>query len=145
MRKGIFADMMYMRTHDKATAARMPDLDAWREQKDFDFITDAGWYFKTLAAQEPGENNVLLANYANVHKDTEAYTDLLPFFGTDYGLCTLIKPQITFDDHLENIPFNGLIRNYSRSIKPWIQLGKENGLSILLDTEVSQQLPFFYF
>ena len=70
-------------------------------------------------------------------KDIEKYTSLLPFFGTDYGLCTLIKPQITFDKDLEEIPFNELMRNYTKSIKPGIQLGKENGLSILLDAEVS--------
>ena len=70
-------------------------------------------------------------------KDIEKYTSLLPFFVTDYGLCTLIKPQITFDKDLEEIPFNELMRNYTKSIKPGIQLGKENGLSILLDAEVS--------
>ena len=93
-------------------------------------------------------------------KDIEKYTSLLPFFGTDYGLCTLIKPQITFDKDLEEIPFNELMRNYTKSIKPGIQLGKENGLSILLDAEVcnlfrvllytahfsemSQYLPYFW-
>ena len=54
----------------------------------------AGWYFKTLAAQEPGESNVLMALYGNQSKDTEVFTDFLPFFGTDYGLCSLIKPQV---------------------------------------------------
>jgi hypothetical protein len=34
-----------------------------------------------------------MASYGKVFKDTEEYTDLLPFFGTDYGLCSLIKPQ----------------------------------------------------
>ena len=75
-------------------------------------------------------------------KDIEKYTSLLPFFGTDYGLCTLIKPQITFDKDLEEIPFNELMRNYTKSIKPGIQLGKENGLSILLDAEVCTYLEF---
>ena len=87
-----------------------------------------------------GENVVLLASYtldgSRRVKDIEKYTSLLPFFGTDYGLCTLIKPQITFDKDLEEIPFNELMRNYTKSIKPGIQLGKENGLSILLDAEV---------
>ena len=91
-----------------------------------------------------GENVVLRASYtldgARRVKDIEKYTSLLPFFGTDYGLCTLIKPQITFDKDLEEIPFNELMRNYTKSIKPGIQLGKENGLSILLDAEV-----LFYF
>lgn len=60
MRKGIFTDMMYMKTISKEEAKKMPDIDLWEDSKDFDFINEAGWYFKTLAAQEPGENNVLL-------------------------------------------------------------------------------------
>ena len=32
-----------------------PDMDKWEESKNLDFITEAGWYFKTLAAQEPGK------------------------------------------------------------------------------------------
>ena len=84
-----------------------------------------------------GENVVLRASYRRVYKDVKKYTSLLPFFGTDYGLCTLIKPQITFDPDLADVPFSDLMTNYTKSIKPGIQLGKENGLSILLDAEVS--------
>ena len=58
-----------------------------------DYVNAAGWYFKTLAAQEAGESNVLMALYGHQDKDTEVFTDFLPFFGTDYGLCSLIKPQ----------------------------------------------------
>ena len=76
------------------------------------------------------------AKYQQFSKDTEKFTSLLPFFGTDYGLCTLIKPQITFDEELENVPFEELMRKYTQTIKPGIQLGKENGLSLLLDAEV---------
>ena len=84
----------------------------------------------------PGENVVLRASYRRVAKNTETFTALLPFFGTDYGLCTLIKPQITFDPALKEVPFEILMKNYTETIKPGIQLGKENGLSILLDAEV---------
>jgi hypothetical protein len=44
--------------------------------------------------------------------------------------------QITFDPNLEHIPFETLMVNHTKEIKPGIQLGKENGLSILLDAEV---------
>ena len=63
-----------------------------------DYVNAAGWYFKTLAAQEAGESNVLMALYGNQSKDTEVFTDFLPFFGTDYGLCSLIKPQVSARD-----------------------------------------------
>jgi hypothetical protein len=79
---------------------------------------------------------VSFGKYRRIEKDIERFTSLLPFFGTDYGLCTLIKPQITFDPNLEHIPFETLMINYTKQIKPGIQLGKENGLSVLLDAEV---------
>ena len=51
------------------------------------FVSEAGWFFKTLAAQEPGEDNILAATYGRQNKNVSASTHLLPFFGTDYGLC----------------------------------------------------------
>ena len=36
-----------------------PDMDKWEDSKNLDFITEAGWYFKTLAAQEPGNINLI--------------------------------------------------------------------------------------
>jgi hypothetical protein len=55
--------------------------------KDYDFVAEAGWYFKTLAAQEPGEDSVLAATFGQRNKNVTTSTHLLPFFGTDYGLC----------------------------------------------------------
>ena len=48
----------------------------------------------------------------------------------------MIKPKITFDKKLDDVPFANLITDYSKGIKRGIQLGKENGLSLLLDAEV---------
>lgn len=44
-------------------------------------------YYKTVAAQEPGEDNILSASYGKIFKDVSMSTHLLPQFGTDYGLC----------------------------------------------------------
>lgn len=60
---------------------------------------------------------VLGATYRRRAKDTSRFTTLLPFFGTDYGLCSLIKPQITFDEELNHVPFDVLMQNYSREIR----------------------------
>lgn len=136
VRKGILADLMYMQTNSKDIAKQMSNPDDWEANKDFDFVAEAGWYFKTLAAQEPGEDSVLSASYGRRDKNVTTSTHLLPFFGTDYGLCSLIKPQITFNSSLDDLPFASLMTNYSSSIGPGIQLGKENGLSLLLDAEV---------
>ena len=46
-------------------------------------------YYKTVAAQEPGEDNILAASYRKKRKNVSKSAHLLPFFGTDYGLCRL--------------------------------------------------------
>ena len=53
-------------------------------------MAEAGWYFKTLAAQEPGEDSVLAATFGQRNKNVTTSTHLLPFFGTDYGLCRYV-------------------------------------------------------
>jgi hypothetical protein len=87
VQKGLLADLMYMSTSNKVEAAGMLNPDDWKTSKDFDFVSEAGWYFKTLAAQEPGEDSVLAATYGRNIKNVSSSTHLLPFFGTDYGLC----------------------------------------------------------
>ena len=52
-----------------------------------------------------------------------------------YFHCSLVKPQITFDKNLQNVPFESLMKDHSHKIQRGIQLGKENGLSLLLDAE----------
>ena len=56
--------------------------------------------------------------------------------GPSFYCFSLIKPQITFNASLDNLPFASLMTNYSSTIGPGIQLGKENGLTLLLDAEV---------
>ena len=50
--------------------------------------------------------------------------------------CSLVKPQITFNKSLENVPFADLMKLHTENIPKGIHLGKENGLSLLLDAEV---------
>ena len=45
-----------------------PDMDKWEESKNLDFITEAGWYFKTLAAQEPGKT-LCIIHFEPVYKN----------------------------------------------------------------------------
>lgn len=87
VQKGLLADVMYMSTARKSDAASMMNPDDWMASRDYDFVSQAGWYFKTLAAQEPGEDSILAATYGRKFKNATASTHLLPFFGTDYGLC----------------------------------------------------------
>lgn len=57
-------------------------------------------------------------------------------FSIDLFCYSLVKPQITFDDKLEKEPFSTLMQDNTKNIKKGINLGKENGLSLLLDAEV---------
>lgn len=87
VKKGLLADLMYMTSASKDDSKSMLNPDDWVASKDYDFVSEAGWYFKTLAAQEPGEDSVLDATYGRRQKNVSTSTHLLPFFGTDYGLC----------------------------------------------------------
>merc|ERR1719414_1063900 len=128
---------MYMYTWSKEEAInnKRPN-ETWESFVGEDYVSLSGWYYKTVAAQEPGEDNILAASYRKKRKDISKSTHLLPFFGTDYGLCSLVKPQITFNDELEKEPFSTLMQDNTKNIKKGINLGKENGLSLLLDAEV---------
>ena len=70
----------------------------------------------------------------------ENATDFLPFFGTDIGLCSIVKPQLSFDSNLYNLTYAQKLfgiggKSYTRLIKPGVKVGKVNGLVLLLDAE----------
>ena len=54
--KGVLADVMYLETSVKSEAYHSPTLDTWTDYRDQDFVNQAGWYFKTVAAQIPGKS-----------------------------------------------------------------------------------------
>ena len=98
----------------------------------FDFIRD-------MAVEEPGNSPIISARYGHTHMRENA-TDFLPFFGTDIGLCSLVKPQLNFNPQYNHLPYaeklfkrRGI--SYTRQIKPGVKVGKVNGLVLLLDAE----------
>ena len=113
------------------------DWEKWLKKnpvylKSFDFIRD-------MAVEEPGDTPIISARYGNKRMRKNA-TDLLPFFGTDLGLCSNVKPQLNFDPKYDNLTyaqkyfgFNGV--SYTRQIQPGVKVGKANGLVLLLDAE----------
>ena len=96
-------------------------------------------FIRDLAVGDPGDSPIITARYGNqvVRKNA---TDFLPFFGTDIGLCSLVKPQLNFNSKYDNLPYatkyfgnDGV--SYARQIKPGAKVGKVNGLVLLLDGE----------
>ena len=65
--------------------------------KSFDFIRD-------MAVEDPGDSPIISASYGNAEINENA-TDFLPFFGTDYGFCSLVKPQLNFNDSYNHLSF----------------------------------------
>ena len=95
----------------------------------FDFVRD-------MAVEDPGDSPVISARYGHVHMRTNS-TDFLPFYGTDIGLCALVKPQLNFDSMYDHLPYTKkLFGSYTRQIKPGVKVGKINGLVLLLDAEI---------
>ena len=100
--------------------------------KGFDFIRD-------MAVEDPGDSPIISASYGHKIMRKNA-TDFLPFFGTDIGLCSIVKPQLTFDSKYDHLTYaqklfgiDGV--SYTRQIKSGAKVGKVNGLVLLLDAE----------
>ena len=100
--------------------------------KSFDFIRD-------MAVEDPGDSPIISASYGNAEINENA-TDFLPFFGTDVGLCSIVKPQLSFNSSYDHLTYaqklfgmDGV--SYTRKIKPGAKVGKVNGLVLLLDAE----------
>lgn len=96
----------------------------------FDFLKD-------LAIENPGESSVLKISFEQQILDSRA-TDFLPFFGTDIGFCSMLKPQLSFNKTLDHLPYmHKMFGHYSHNwnISKGAKVGKANGLSMWLDAE----------
>ena len=84
--------------------------------------------------QEPGGTMILKASYGGHAKDG-ASTDFNPYFGTDVGICSIIKPQLSFNNSLDHLPYWSKLFAEKENILPGSEVGKANGLTVLLDAE----------
>ena len=119
------------------------ELKDWKSflKNNSDFI-DPFDFVKDMAVEDPGDSPIISVRYGKQIIRTNA-TDFLPFFGTDIGFCSLVKPQLSFNPDLDHLPFSVKLFgpksepiSYSRQIKPGAKVGKENGLTLLLDAEI---------
>lgn len=95
---------------------------------------EKGAHLTRLAVQEPLGHMILKASFGNITKPGSS-KDFIPHFGTDYGICSIIKPQTVFDPKLEGIHYKLKAFGEHTNIQPGAEVGRKNGLSILLDTE----------
>ena len=118
-----------------ATNMTESDLQSFLDEhrafvESFDFLKD-------LAIDNPGESSVLKISFEQRILQSTA-TDFLPFFGTDIGFCSMLKPQLSFNTDLDHLPYmTKMFGNYSHNwnIKKGAKVGKANGLSMWLDAE----------
>ena len=96
-------------------------------------------FIRDLAVGDPGDSPIITARYGNQTIRKNA-TDFVPFFGTDTGLCSLVRPQLNFNSKYDNLTYaqkyfgsDGV--SYVRQINPGTKVGKVNGLVLLLDAE----------
>ena len=80
---------------------------------------------------------ILRASYEGYEKDGSESTDFDPYFGTDVGICSLIKPQLSFNHNksLDKLPYWTKLFGANEKILPGSEVGKANGLTVLLDAE----------
>ena len=116
-------------------ASRMTEWKSFLEEhrafvEPFDFLKD-------LAIDNPGESSILKISFEKRILQKTA-TDFLPFFGTDIGFCSLLKPQLSFNTDLDHLPYmTKMFGSYSHNwnITKGVKVGKANGLSMWLDAE----------
>jgi len=114
-----------MFSESNSTDVDISDVD-WREfaHNNSDFIKEFD-FFRDMAVDDPGDSSIIHARYGQKNM-RENSTDFLPFFGTDIGFCSLVKPQLNFNDSLNHLPF---------SLKMFWQ--RENPSSLSRDIQVS--------
>ncbi|XP_023347676.1 uncharacterized protein LOC111716453, partial [Eurytemora carolleeae] len=105
--------------------------------KTFDYIRD-------LAVDHPGDTPFISARFGSEILSVNT-TSFLPFFGTDFGFCSIIKPQVTFDPRLSGLSWERKLLygpeypeiSYTHSwiIQPGAKVGKTNGFTMMLDAE----------
>ena len=93
---------LYSRTN--TTDIDVSSID-WKEflKNNTDFIHNFD-YVKDMAVEDPGDSPIISAKFGK-RSVPENSTDFLPFFGTDYGFCSLIKPQLNFNPKFDNLSF----------------------------------------
>ena len=87
------------------TGISTPNLTDWTSflEENRGFIESFD-FLKDLAIENPGESSVLKISFENRVLDSRA-TDFLPFFGTDIGFCSMLKPQLSFNKTLDDLPY----------------------------------------
>ena len=53
----------------------------------------------------------------------------------DVGICSIIKPQLNFNESLEHLAYWDKLFRQNDLVKPGSEVGKANGLTVLLDAE----------
>ena len=59
---------------------------------------------------------ILKARYGGLDKAGES-TDFNPYFGTDVGICSIVKPQLSFNQSLDHLPFWSKLFGPKESLK----------------------------
>ena len=77
---------------------------------------------------------ILKARYGGLDKAGES-TDFNPYFGTDVGICSIVKPQLSFNQSLDHLPFWSKLFGPKENIQAGAEVGKANGLTVLIDAE----------
>ncbi|CAB4060681.1 ASICN [Lepeophtheirus salmonis] len=110
-------------------------LDNWEEYLDnYREFIEGGNHFGSFAVQEPNGTMILKASYDGKSKDGTS-SDFNVYFGTDVGICSIIKPQLSFNSSLDSLPFWQKLFHYRDSISKGSEVGKANGLTVFLDAE----------
>ena len=91
-------------------------------------------FFRLFASQDLSQSRFLRASYDGHDMDLKEFGLLYPFFDTEAGFCSYIRPQVFFDPTItRNQSYERLLDHNINKVKPGIPVGKKRGLYLLLD------------
>ena len=79
--------------------------------------------FTGFVLQEPGGIMILKAKFEGRDKSGEC-SDFNPYFGTDTGICAIIKPQLNFNRSLDDLAFWNKIFANTKGVRRGSEVGK---------------------
>ncbi len=91
-------------------------------------------FLRLFVSQDLAESRFLRASYDGQEMSLNDFGLLYPFFDTESGYCSYIRPQLFFNpDITKNQSYEKLLDHNFNKVKPGIPVGKNKGLYFLMD------------
>ena len=84
-----------------------------------------------------GFRSILRASFKGHDRDLNHIAPFFPMYKTDVGMCSLVVPMVAFEDQFKMDNLEQLTKERTPMVEKGASLGKDAGLRLLIDAEVS--------